>query len=227
MARKTEDTKRKMTPLASRGADYVISFLKAQGVDVIFSLSGNQIMPLYDACIEHKMRIIHTCHEAATVYMADAYAQATGRVGVALVTAGPGVAHTVSALYSAKMNESPVILLSGDSPTHQDGKGAFQEMDQCAITIPIAKISLRATTTKVLIEILPHVWHVCASGRLGPVHIALPFDILQTEQDFPTPQKIVRDAQGDDHALSPVLTQFMEARCPLILCGPHMNATRT
>ncbi|NCW55968.1 MAG: thiamine pyrophosphate-binding protein, partial [Rhodobacteraceae bacterium] len=105
----------------------LIQTLANNGVEVIFSLSGNQIMPLYDACIDADIRIIHTRHEGAAVYMAEAYAQITGKIGVALVTAGPGLLNAVSALYSAARSESPVLLISGDAAVNMDGRGGFQE----------------------------------------------------------------------------------------------------
>ena len=128
----------------------LIQSLANLGVEVIFSLSGNQIMPLYDACIDANVRIIHTRHEGAAVYMAEAYAQITGKMGVALVTAGPGLLNAVSALYSAAQSETPLLLISGDSASHLDGRGAFQELDQISITSPITKISVRLPNLQVI-----------------------------------------------------------------------------
>ncbi|MGB2468935.1 MAG: thiamine pyrophosphate-binding protein, partial [Candidatus Puniceispirillaceae bacterium] len=130
----------------------VIQSLANQGVEVIFSLSGNQIMPLYDACIDANIRIIHTRHEGAAVYMAEAYAQFSGKIGVALVTAGPGLLNAVSALYSAARSETPLLLISGDAASRLDGQGAFQELDQISVTRPITKFSARPTQPE---EMLP------------------------------------------------------------------------
>ena len=116
-----------------RGADLVAKSLAEAGVRTIFTLSGNQIMPIFDACIDVDIRLIHTRHEAAAVYMADAWAQVTGEVGVAMITAAPGFANGLSPLYSARAAESPVVLLSGDSPVEQDGMGAFQELSQAKV----------------------------------------------------------------------------------------------
>ena len=120
----------------------LIQSLANQGIEVIFSLSGNQIMPLYDACIDANIRIIHTRHEGAAVYMAEAYAQMTGKIGVALVTAGPGLLNAVSALYSAAQSETPLLLISGDAASHLDGRGAFQELDQAYIRSSNVSISV-------------------------------------------------------------------------------------
>ena len=102
------------------GAAVVTDTLRRAGVTTIFSLSGNQIMPVYDACIDAGIRIVHTRHEAAAVYMAEAWAQVTGELGVALVTAAPGFANAISPLYTARMSESPVLFLSGDAPMGMD-----------------------------------------------------------------------------------------------------------
>ena len=125
------------------GSQLVISALQRRGVTTIFSLSGNQIMPLYDACIDAGIRIVHVRHEAAAVFMADAWAHITGEDGVAMLTAGPGITNGIAPLYSAAQAESPVLLISGDSSIAEDGKGAFQEMDQTAITSPLTKLSHR------------------------------------------------------------------------------------
>ena len=101
-----------------RAADLLVGALAKARVEVIFSLSGNQIMPIYDACIDAGIRIIHTRHEGGAVYMAEAYAQATGKPGIALVTAGPGFTSSLGPLYSARAAESPVVLISGYDRVH-------------------------------------------------------------------------------------------------------------
>src|SRR3982751_128574 len=113
-----------------RGADALVASLSAAKVRRVFTLSGNHIMPVFDAALDAGMELIHTRHEAAAVHMADAWARLTGEVGVALVTGGPGHSNAVSALYTAAMAESPVLLLSGHAPRAQLGSGAFQEMAQ-------------------------------------------------------------------------------------------------
>src|SRR5690606_36911018 len=112
------------------GANMLARSIRQAGVTQIFSLSGNHIMPVYDAIIDEDLPLLHTRHEGAAVHMADAWARLTGQVGVALVTGGPGHANAVSALYTAYMSESPMVLLSGHAPLSQAGWGAFQEMDQ-------------------------------------------------------------------------------------------------
>jgi acetolactate synthase-1/2/3 large subunit len=125
-------------------------------VTTIFSLSGNQIMPLYDACIDANVRIVHVRHEAAAVFMADAWAQVTGEIGVAMLTAGPGVSNGIAPLYSALQAESPVLLLSGDSPLQEDGTGSFQELDLVSMTTPLTKLSQRVMGVGQLVGAVDH-----------------------------------------------------------------------
>jgi len=125
-----------VAPPAPTGATRLVDALVAAGVRRLFSLSGNQILSVYDATLERGVELIHTRHEAAAVHMADAWGRLTDEPGVALVTAGPGHLNAISALYGARMAESPVVLLSGASPRGQRGRGAFQELDQAALTTP-------------------------------------------------------------------------------------------
>lgn len=213
-----------------RGADLLIQTLAAAGVSKIFSLSGNQIMPLYDACVDANIDIIHTRHEAAAVFMADAYAQLTGQIGVCMVTAAPGAANAVGPLYTARQSESPILLLTGDSPQAQDGKGAFQELDQIPITTPLTKLSFRAQSAQRLGYDTARALRTALSGRPGPVHVALPFDVLEADAGTGTMPnestwKRERDALRDIDA-SRILRTFATANAPLVLCGPTMNATR-
>src|SRR5687768_14630996 len=119
-----------MSQTLHKGSNALVSALAARGVRRIFALSGNHVMPVFDATIGSGIELVHVRHEAAAVHMADAWARITGEVGVALVTGGPGHANAIGALYTAAMAESPVLLLSGHAPVAELGKGAFQEMRQ-------------------------------------------------------------------------------------------------
>lgn len=213
-----------------RGARLVTDTLAAAGVRIIYSLSGNQIMPVYDACIDSGIRIVHVRHEAAAVAMADAHAQITGGIGVALVTAAPGFANALSPLYSARASESPVLLLSGDSPVSEDGCGAFQEIDQRSIASPLVKASMRPLRGEDIPTKLAEAIRLALSGRQGPVHVALPFDALNArcEGSAVTCPKAFEplslDLSAEDVA---EIGRLLEAaRRPLILVGPQLNAGR-
>lgn len=213
-----------------RGADLLVAALKAAGVTRIYSLSGNQIMPIYDACFGAGVEIVHTRHEAAALYMAEAHAQLTGGIGVAMVTAGAGAANALGPLFTASESETPVLLLTGDSPLSQDGKGAFQEMDQVSMTTPLTKLSLRASSAARMGEDTVRAVRTAISGRPGPVHIALPFDVVEQDAGdvtVPPAMEFVRDTlslrEGDARLIAQTIAA---AKKPIVLCGPVMNATR-
>lgn len=213
-----------------RGADLIAKTLSKAGIKVIFSLSGNQIMPIYDACIDVGIRLIHTRHEAAAVFMADAYAQLTGQVGVAMVTAAPGFANSLGGLYTARMSESPVVLLTGDSPISGDGKGAFQELDQVSISTPLTKHSLRPRNAQDLGSDLAWAMKIAASGRPGPVHLALPFDLLNADAGdahVPSTKEFTPEpSYPSDAAIQEIIAAIAAAARPVVLTGPRLNPTR-
>ena len=212
----------------SSASSALIQTLANNGVEVIFSLSGNQIMPLYDACIDANIRIIHTRHEGAAVYMAEAYAQLSGKLGVALVTAGPGLLNAVSALYSAARSETPILLISGDAGLGMDGRGGFQELDQCTITAPITKYSARPENAAAILSDLDHCIATALGGTPGPTHLALAFDLLSQTTGLDAVKKVnlppANAMRQSD--LETVITAIEAAKHPLIITGPQANRTR-
>ena len=160
------------------GAQRLVAALAAAGVRQIFSLSGNQILSVYDATIGRDIELIHTRHEAAAVHMADAWGRLTEQPGIALVTAGPGMLNAVSALYAARMAESPLVLMAGASPRTQRGKGAFQEVDQVAAARPVVKAAWSLEDPARVSEEVAHALTIAASGRPGPVYLSLPNDVM-------------------------------------------------
>jgi acetolactate synthase I/II/III large subunit len=214
-----------MTASKKRGADALIQSLQQAGVKRIFTLSGNHIMPVFDAAFEAGIELIHTRHEAATVHMADAYARITGEPGIALVTGGPGHANAVSALYTAQMAESPVVLLSGHAPNNQLGMGAFQEMRQAEMAAPVTQLSWTSASADALASDMAKAISVAQSGRPGPVHLSLPTDAL--EGDTTVVNNAV-DASAFQPTAMPLssadatsfLARLLRAKRPLILTGP-------
>jgi acetolactate synthase-1/2/3 large subunit len=208
-----------------RGADLAVDALVAAGVRHLFSLSGNQILSLYDATIGRGLSIVHTRHEAAAVHMADAWGRLTGTPGVALVTAGPGHLNAVSALYGALMAESPVVLLSGHAPLGQLGRGAFQEVDQVAAARPVTKAAWLARDAASLGDDIARALAIAGSGRPGPVHVSLPGDVLEMRGTGARPPAAAAAAAPpplDGSTARPILDWLAEARRPLILVGPAM-----
>ena len=209
-----------------RGADLVARALSAAGGRHMSTLSGNQIMSVYDACIDTAVELYHVRHEAAAVHMADAWGRLTGQPGVALVTACPGgFANTLSALYVAKMAESPMVLLSGHAPLGQVGRGAFQEMAQ-----PVTKASWTVQDASQLGRDVARAIGPARSGRPGPVQVSLPSDLLEAQVDDGGSSGFI--AVDDSGAsVSPkdaarALETLLESRRPLVLAGPTLTRGR-
>jgi acetolactate synthase-1/2/3 large subunit len=211
------------------GAALLVATLQSHGVKTLFSLSGNQILSVYDATIGRGVDILHTRHEAAAVHMADGWGRLTESPGVALVTAGPGHLNAVSALYSALMAESPMVLLSGHAPRGQRGRGAFQEIDQAGTARPVVKAAWVAESPEGLGDDLGRAFAIATSGRPGPVHVSLPGDVLETKlpgaRGAPAPLR-VEPQRLPDGAVRRVLDLLGEAKRPLILLGPAMARPR-
>ncbi len=208
-----------------RGADLVVDALVAAGVTHLFSLSGNQILSVYDATLGRGVAIVHTRHEAAAVHMADAWGRLTERAGVALVTAGPGHLNALSALYGALMAESPVVLLSGASARAQAGRGAFQEMDQVAAARPVTKAAWLAADATRLGEDVARALELAQRGRPGPVHVSLPGDLLEARVDGSAGAPVagaraVAETMPADSEIADALVLLADAKRPLILLGP-------
>lgn len=211
------------------GAALLVETLRTHGVKQIFSLSGNQILSVYDATIGRDIALVHTRHEAAATHMADGWGRLTETPGVALVTAGPGHLNAVSALYSALMAESPMVLLSGHAPRAQRGRGAFQEIDQAGAARPVVKAAWVAESAEGLGNDIARAFAVANSGRPGPVHVSLPGDLLEAKLTEPIavpPPTRLEVMRLPDAAIRRMLDLFAEAKRPLILLGPAMARAR-
>ena len=210
-----------------KAAALLTETLAGAGVRVVFSLSGNQILPVYDACVDSGIRIVHVRHEAAAVFMADAWAQLTGEVGVALIAAGPGFANGLSPLYCALRAESPVLLLSGDSPARKDGAGAFQELAQIRMSRPAAKASFRPRRADQVGEVVARAARLALSGRPGPVHASLPVDLLSADVDVPVPRiPARRENRLSAESAAEIVHLIRGAKRPIVLAGPALNSSR-
>jgi len=209
-----------------RGADALVATLSAAKVRRIFTLSGNHVMPVFDAAIDAGIELIHVRHEAAAVHMADAWARLTGEAGAALVTGGPGHANAVGALYTAAMAESPVVLFSGHAPHEELGRGAFQEMRQADVAAPLTKASWTcAAADEVAVDVEKAI-AIAKGGRPGPVHVSLPTDVLERHArgggNPPGGGNEQRQAARGEISLdaAPFIERLKRARRPLILVGP-------
>ena len=213
-----------------RGADLLVKTLSALGVGRMFTLSGNQIMPVFDAALDAGTDMVHFRHEAAAVHTADAWGRLTGEPGVALVTAGPGFANTLTALYVATAAESPVVLLSGHAPLSDLGRGGFQEMPQADMAGQVSKASWTASSPAGLGHDVARAFSIARSGRPGPVHVALPFDVLEASiPDDEAPP--VGEASAIDTGpptesdIDGILGALRSARRPVVLPGQAITRT--
>ena len=161
------------------GAEKLIQCLERDGVEYIFGLSGGAAIPIFDALVESKIKLILVRHEQGATHMADGYARATGKPGVVLVTSGPGATNTVTGLLTAQMDSVPIIVLCGQQVTAVLGKDAFQEADVTGITYPVVKHSYLVKDAGEIPRITREAFHIATTGRPGPVLIDLPKDITQ------------------------------------------------
>ena len=209
-----------------RGADILARALAEARARQIFSLSGNQIMPVYDAALDARLSIVHVRHEGAAVHMADAWGRLTGEPGVALLTGGPGHANGIGALYTALASESPLVLLSGHAPLAELGRGAFQEMAQADLAAPVTKASWTAQRPEMLGEDIARALRIARSGRPGPVHVSLPFDVLEAKVEsgsvVPAGNAATAVQRLGAAAVEVVLAELKRAQRPLVLVGPLM-----
>jgi acetolactate synthase-1/2/3 large subunit len=212
-----------------RGADAVAQTLARAGVKHLFSLSGNHIMPLYDAALDADLAITHTRHEGAAVHMADAWGRLTGEPGIAVLTGGPGHANGIGALYTALASESPMVLLSGHAPLRELGQGSFQEMAQAEMAAPVVKASWTTQSAATLGDDVARALRIATSGRPGPVHLSLPFDLLEASIDAPPLPDAFRAPQQllDEAAAGLVSELLARAKRPLVLAGAVMASDRS
>ena len=164
---------------ATTGADLLVKALIDEEVEVVFGYPGGAVLPIYDSIFkQNRLRHILVRHEQAAVHAAEGYARSTGKVGVVLVTSGPGATNAVTGLTDALMDSIPVVCLTGQVPTHLIGNDAFQEADTTGITRPATKHNYLVKDIGKLASTVHEAFYVAKSGRPGPVVIDLPKDIL-------------------------------------------------
>jgi len=159
------------------GAEALIRCLEREGVEYVFGLSGGAAMPIFDALVDSKIKLILVRHEQGATHMADGYARSTGKPGVVLVTSGPGATNTVTGMLTALMDSVPMIVLTGQTISPMLGKDAFQEADVTGITYPVVKHSYLVKNPNDIPRITREAFHLANSGRPGPVLIDLPKDV--------------------------------------------------
>ena len=166
-----------MTNHAQSGAHVILDCLKREGVDTIFGYPGGSAIPLFDALLDSNIKMVLSRHEQGATHMADGYARATGKVGVVLVTSGPGATNTFTGIYTALMDSSPIVVLAAQTTTPNLGKDAFQECDTSGMTFAAVKHSFLVKNPNDLPRIVKEAFHIARTGRPGPVLIDLPKDV--------------------------------------------------
>ena len=173
------------------GADAILRSLEAEGVETCFGLPGGAILPLYDAFARGTtVRHVLARHEQGAGHMAQGYARATGRVGVAIATSGPGATNLVTPIADAWMDSTPLVCITGQVRTHLIGTDAFQECDITGITMPIVKHSWLVLDVDDLPGVLRAAFHVARTGRCGPVLVDVPRDVQEAELDYAYPDEV-------------------------------------
>lgn len=166
-----------MTTANPTGAEKVIRCLEREGVELIFGYPGGAAIPIFDALVDSKIKLVLVRHEQGATHMADGYARATGKPGVVLVTSGPGATNTVTGLLTAQMDSVPMVVLTGQTITPMLGKDAFQEADVTGITYPVVKHSYLVKDPNDIPRVMREAFYIATSGRPGPVLVDLPKDV--------------------------------------------------
>jgi len=207
-----------------RAADAIVRALESEGVEVIFGIPGGAIIEVYDALHDSSILHITTRHEQAAVHAADGYARASGRVGVAMATSGPGATNTVTGIATAYMDSSPIVVFTGQVPRALIGNDAFQEADTTGITMPITKHNYLVTDPNKLLRIIREAFHIASTGRPGPVLIDLPKDvtIADIEYDYPETIDLIGykpKYEGHPKQIKRAAELIMKSERPIILAG--------
>jgi acetolactate synthase I/II/III large subunit len=206
------------------GGQLVGRMLKKEGVRHIFTLSGLHVAPIYADCVEEGIQVIDTRHEQAAAHAADAYARVTRGVGVAVVTAGPGVTDALTGVANANAASSPMILLGGAAPIFNQSRGSLQEMEQVDLFHRIAKWSDRVPTPELVPLYLAKAFRVALSGRPGPVFLELAWDVLcngAEEENIQMPEQYRTDARQppDPRKVDAAMALLKGAERPAIIAG--------
>ncbi|WP_136513697.1 biosynthetic-type acetolactate synthase large subunit [Geomonas edaphica] len=207
------------------GARILLECLKREGVDTIFGYPGGTVINLYDELFSFKeIRHILPRHEQAGVHAADGYARATGKVGVAIATSGPGATNTITGIATAYMDSIPMVIITGQVPTALIGNDAFQEADIIGITRPCTKHNFLVKDVKDLATIMKKAFYIARTGRPGPVVVDLPKDVQVAQTEFKYPETVeIRGykptVEGHPKQIEKAVAMIMQAKKPVLYVG--------
>ncbi|MDA9086888.1 biosynthetic-type acetolactate synthase large subunit [Methylophilaceae bacterium] len=207
------------------GAEIVIRSLQKENVKFVFGYPGGAVLNIYDAIFkQNSFKHVLVRHEQAAVHAADAYSRATGGVGVALVTSGPGATNAVTGIATAHMDSIPMVIISGQVPTHAIGQDAFQECDTVGITRPCVKHNFLVKNIKNIASTIKKAFYLAATGRPGPVLVDIPKDITAETAEFIYPENITLRSynpikQGHSGQINKALELLINAEKPMVYSG--------
>jgi len=207
------------------GAEITIKCLQEEGVEYVFGYPGGAVLFIYDALFQQdKVKHVLVRHEQAAVHAADGYSRSTDKVGVALVTSGPGLTNAVTGIATAYMDSIPMVVISGQVPTSYIGEDAFQEVDAVGITRPCVKHNFLVKDVKNLAITLKKAFYLAKSGRPGPVLVDIPKDVSNAKTEFVYPESVsIRSynpqTHGDMGAIKEAVKLLLEAKRPMVYAG--------
>jgi acetolactate synthase-1/2/3 large subunit len=210
--------------LRLKGAQILLETLVKEGVDVIFGYPGGAVLDIYHELPNYQIRHVLVRHEQAAVHAADGYARASGRIGVALVTSGPGATNTVTGIATAYMDSIPIVVLTGQVPTMLIGNDAFQEADIVGITRPCTKHNYLVKDLEELAQVIREAFYIARTGRPGPVLIDLPKDVMNSFCEYKFPETIHLRGynptiKGHVGQIKRAVTEILNAEKPVLLGG--------
>jgi acetolactate synthase-1/2/3 large subunit len=213
------------------GAEIIWECLLQEGVEIVFGFPGGAILPTYDALSKYEGRLHHVLvrHEQGATHMADGYARATGKVGVAMATSGPGATNMVTGIATAMMDSSPIVCITGQVASGFVGSDAFQECDITGVTLPITKHNFLVMNVKDLAYAMRKAFHIARTGRPGPVLVDVPKDVQNAKTEFEYPQGPIKLAgyhprsYASEEQVERALSLIRQAKRPLILAGHGVN----
>ncbi len=213
-------------PETVRGARILCQALVREGVDTIFGYPGGAVLPIYDelAKMQDRLRHILARHEQGAAHMAEGYAKATGKVGVVLVTSGPGATNTVTGIANACMDSTPLVVITGQVPRKMIGTDAFQETDTVGITTPCTKYNYLVRDVRDLAEIVKEAFYLASTGRPGPVLIDIPKDVSAEKAPFIYPERLHLPGYrphvlADSEQVRRVVAKICKAKRPVLYVG--------
>src|SRR5690606_35885944 len=215
------------------GAEIIMECLLREGVDVMFGYPGNTILPTYDAMTKYpQIHHVLVRHEQGASHMADGYARATGKVGVAIATSGPGATNLVTGLATAMMDSSPIVAITGQVARGSIGTDAFQETDVTGVTLPVTKHNYLVGDVEELPYIMREAFYVARSGRPGPVLIDVPKDVQTQKTEFVYPEGDIvlpgyrPPQQAPEDQIAEAVKLINQAERPVILAGHGILMSR-